>query len=110
MPAPLSPWKYSWKSSRSCQCGSRWNFSMPPNTGRRPSSSSVKVEVRRRLISVATSSRFISRPEPVGAEELLLVEHDRKDPTQPLLVDERGDAPALRAGVGHVCQRRHRVG
>ena len=29
MPAPLSPWKYSWNSSRSCQCGSVWNFSMP---------------------------------------------------------------------------------
>ena len=30
IPAPLSPWKYSWNSSRSRQCGSRWNFSIPP--------------------------------------------------------------------------------
>src|SRR3954453_5442 len=36
MPAPLSPWKYSWKSSRSRQCGSDWNVSVPPYTGRRP--------------------------------------------------------------------------
>src|SRR4029450_1827700 len=34
-PAPLSPWKYSWKRIRSRQCGSLWNVSIPPYTGRR---------------------------------------------------------------------------
>ena len=35
-PAPLSPWKYSWKSRQSRQCGSSWNFRVPPKTGRSP--------------------------------------------------------------------------
>ena len=30
IPAPLSPWKYSWKRIRSRQCGSVWNFSIAP--------------------------------------------------------------------------------
>src|SRR5438445_284999 len=29
-PAPLSPWKYSWNNTQSRQCGSFWNFSVPP--------------------------------------------------------------------------------
>ena len=29
-PAPLSPWKYSWKRIRSRQCGSVWKVSRPP--------------------------------------------------------------------------------
>src|SRR3989441_13317852 len=29
-PAPLSPWKYSWNDKQSRQCGSFWNFSVPP--------------------------------------------------------------------------------
>ena len=35
-PRPLSPWKYSWKGMYSRQCGSLWNSSTWPNTGRRP--------------------------------------------------------------------------
>ena len=30
MPAPVSPWKYSWNWSRSCHSGSVWNFSIAP--------------------------------------------------------------------------------
>ena len=30
MPAPVSPWKYSWKSSRSRHSGSVWNFAIAP--------------------------------------------------------------------------------
>ena len=182
MPAPLSPWKYSWNSSRSCQCGSVWNFSIPPNTGRRPSSSSVNVVARRvgdlgrdleqvqlaaragraldlepvavvavqlqqaaqdhqvhrepdrpapvgvaaehagvglgrQVVDVVLLSAPVEharllemaardRPDPVGAEELVLVEHHRQDPPQPLLVDERRDPPALAGRARQVRQRR----
>ena len=51
-----------------------------------------------------------NRADPVRAEELVLVEHDREDPSQPRLVDERGDAPTLRVGAGKVCQLRQPVG
>ena len=153
--------------------GSDWNFSIPPNTGRRPSSSSVNVVARRRPISlgdleqvhlVARAGRALDlepvavvaveldqpaedhdvhrepdraapvgvaaehpgvrlggqvvdavllpvpveharllevaardRPDPVRAEELVLVEHHREDPPQPLLVDERQHPAALGA-------------
>ena len=32
----MSPWKYSWNRIWSFQCGSVWNRSAPPKTGRRP--------------------------------------------------------------------------
>ena len=46
--------------------------------------------------------------DSVGAEELLLVEHDREDPPQPCLVDERGESPAFGVGPGAVGQLRNR--
>ena len=36
MPAPVSPWKYSWNSSRSRHSGSSRNFAIAPATGRWP--------------------------------------------------------------------------
>ena len=47
-PAPLSPWKYSWKSRQSRQCGSSWNFRVPPKTGRSPAALRRKVPASRR--------------------------------------------------------------
>jgi hypothetical protein len=47
--------------------------------------------------------------DPVRAEELVLVEHDREDPPQPQLVDERHDPPALPVWTGQMRQRRQRV-
>ena len=49
-----------------------WNFSAPPNAGRRPASSRRKIPVSRRAISRATSNRFIKLPEPVGHSILKL--------------------------------------
>ena len=46
-PAPVSPWKYSWKGMRSCQAGSCWNSFTSPNTGRRPSASFRNSDTRR---------------------------------------------------------------
>jgi len=53
--------------------GSRWNFSAPPNTGRRPVSSRRKIPVSRLAISRATSNKFIELPEPVGHSMLKLL-------------------------------------
>jgi hypothetical protein len=39
----LSPWKYSRNIRLSFQAGSRWNRSIPPKQGRRPSSPTVKI-------------------------------------------------------------------
>ena len=47
-PAPVSPWKYSWKRTRSRQCGSRANRASPPWHGRRPSPSGRKRDASRR--------------------------------------------------------------
>src|SRR3954453_8422176 len=66
IPAPLSPWKYSWNRMLSPHGGSSWNRLVAPNTGRSPFSFRVNVEISRRLSSAATSYRFISLPEPVG--------------------------------------------
>ena len=66
IPAPVSPWKYSWNQSRSCQSGSVWNFSYAPNTGRRPFSSSSQMETRRWAMSSETSRSRTSVPDPVG--------------------------------------------
>lgn len=35
-PAPVSPWKYSENTTRSCHAGSVWNRSTSPSAGRRP--------------------------------------------------------------------------
>jgi len=66
-PSPLSPWKYSWNWIRSRQCGSLWNFSRAPLTGRRPSLSFVNSVISRRVISVVTSHNVASCCEPVGS-------------------------------------------
>ena len=66
MPAPVSPWKYSWNSSRSRHSGSSRSFAIAPATGRWPSASGSQIETRRAARSAATSRRRIRRPEPVG--------------------------------------------
>ena len=48
-----------------------------------------------RLLEVAARDS----PDAVVAEELAFVEHHREDPTQPILVHERGEAAALGADV-----------
>ena len=48
------------------KCGSRCTRSRGPCAGRRPSSSTRKSATRRRESSLATSHRFMYRPEPVG--------------------------------------------
>src|SRR6185295_12768995 len=65
-PAPLSPWKYSWKGTRSRQWGSRWSLSTVPKTGRRPSASRRKMRESRRDSSTEISQRSILTPDRLG--------------------------------------------
>src|SRR3954452_4451472 len=62
-PPPSSPLKYSWNRRVSCQAGSRWKRSRPPNTGRRPSGRSRKIRTRRSASSVVISRSESRRPE-----------------------------------------------
>src|SRR5438552_2439892 len=62
MPAPLSPWKYSWKSRNWFHCGSLWNFSLAPKTGRRPSPFFRKIAMSLSDRSNATSQSVFIRP------------------------------------------------
>ena len=66
IPAPVSPWKYSWNSNRSRHSGSSRNFAMRPATGRWPSASGSQIETSRADRSAATSRRRSRRPDPVG--------------------------------------------
>ena len=54
-PGRSSPWKYSWNSTRSRQCGSFAKRSSSPWHGRRPFASGRKRRARRRASSRATS-------------------------------------------------------
>src|SRR5262249_9229891 len=66
IPAPLSPWKYSWTRIKTLECGSSWNVPSPPNTGRRPSAPRRKIRDSRFDSSVAISASVSICPEPVG--------------------------------------------
>ena len=57
-PRPVSPWKYSWKGSRLCQSGGSGRGLASPKTGRRPCSSSRKIETRRRARSSARTGQI----------------------------------------------------
>ena len=59
-----------------------------------------------RLVEVTAGDRA----DPVRPQELLLVEQGREDASQPVLVDEREQTPALGARAGQVGERRHGVG
>src|SRR5262249_35648204 len=65
-PAPLSPWKYSWKNTRSRHSGSSVYRGTQPCTGRRPSGPGRKIEIRRRRNTSATSCPVICTPAPLA--------------------------------------------
>ena len=65
-PRPVSPWKYSWNSTRSFQCGSLANRASSPWHGRRPVASGRKMLASRAASSWATCWSVSIRPEPDG--------------------------------------------
>ena len=66
IPAPVSPWKYSWNSSRSRHSGSSRNFAIAPGDGPVAVGVGQPDRTSRAGRSAATSRRRRRVPEPVG--------------------------------------------
>ena len=106
-PRPVSPWKYSWKSSRSFQWGSDAKRGSSPKQGRRPDSSGRNGAASRRAISRAASARVTHRPERVGSSTLKVV------PVEVVVALERFDEQVVhretrRARASSSCRRTRR--
>ena len=96
MPAPVSPWKYSWKSSRSRHSGSSRNFAIEPATGRwrssvrQPDRDETRGEVRSDVTEAHPLPRAVGC-STVNSSWRLVPAQQRLDEQ---VVDQEPDRPA----------------